>query len=274
MQNDIAEILVDAEAIEAKVAELGRQISEDYRGKSLLLVGLLRGAIVFLSDLMRCIDIPVLLDFIGISSYGDSTESGAVRLVMDLETDIAGLDVLIVEDIVDTGKTLYYLVENLRARQPASLRICALLDKPERRTVPFDVDYVGFRIPDEFVVGYGLDFAEGYRNLPFVGVLKEHLYKEVLTRGAILRELNAYLDGKTTLVQLVAWAQDTLAEGDLSPDDESLLCDLVARAGEPGSDAFGLTLEDCSDLVGRLGHELRISTGPALQQQRSTDHES
>ena len=148
MQNDIAEILVDAEQIRTKVAELGREISEDYRGKNLLLVGLLRGAIVFLSDLMRSIDIPVLLDFIGISSYGDSTESGAVRLVMDLETDIAGLDVLVVEDIVDTGKTLYYLVENLRARQPASLRICALLDKPERRTVPIDVDYVGFRIPD------------------------------------------------------------------------------------------------------------------------------
>jgi hypothetical protein len=115
------------------------------------------------------------------------------------------------------------------------------------------------------VVGYGLDFAEGYRNLPFVGVLKEHLYKEVLIRGAILRQLNAYLDGKTTLAQLVAWAQDTLAEGDLSPDDESLLCDLVARAGEPGSEGFGLTLEACSDLVGRLGLELRVSTGPALQ---------
>jgi hypoxanthine phosphoribosyltransferase len=274
MQNDIAEILVDAEEIQTKVTEMGREISEDYRGKNLLLVGLLRGAIVFLSDLMRSIDIPVLLDFIGISSYGDSTESGAVRLVMDLETDIAGLDVLIVEDIVDTGKTLYYLVENLRARQPASLRICALLDKPERRTVPIDVDYVGFRIPDKFVVGYGLDFAEGYRNLPFVGVLKEHLYKGVLTRGAILRELNAYLDGQILLAQLVAWAQDTLAEGDLSPDDESLLRDLVARAGETGSERFGLTLEDCSDLVGRLGHELQVSTGPALRQQKSTENES
>ena len=271
MQNDIAEILVDAKEIRIKVAELGREISEDYRGKNLLLVGLLRGAIVFLSDLMRSIDIPVLLDFIGISSYGDSTESGAVRLVMDLETDIAGLDVLIVEDIVDTGKTLYYLVENLRARQPASLRICALLDKPERRTVPIDVDYVGFRIPDEFVVGYGLDFAEGYRNLPFVGVLKEHLYKEVLIRGAILRELNAYLDGQIPLAQLVAWAQDRLAGGDLSPVDEALLRDLVAQAGEPGSDGFGLTLEACSDLLGRLGHELQVDTRPLPQAQKRSE---
>jgi len=161
MHDDIAEILVTEEAIKAKVTELGRRISEDYRGRNLLLVGLLRGAIVFLSDLMRAIDVPVQLDFIGISSYGASTESGAVRLVMDLETDITGRDVLIVEDIVDTGKTLSYLVENLKARQPASLRLCALLDKPERRQVPITVDYVGFEIPDKFVVGYGLDFAEG-----------------------------------------------------------------------------------------------------------------
>jgi hypoxanthine phosphoribosyltransferase len=270
MQNDIAEILVDAEEIRTKVTELGRRISDDYRGRNLLLVGLLRGAIVFLSDLMRSIDIPVLLDFIGISSYGDSTESGAVRLVMDLETDIAGLDVLVVEDIVDTGKTLHYLVENLRARQPASLRICALLDKPDRRTVPIDVDYVGFRIPDEFVVGYGLDFAEGYRNLPFVGVLKEHLYREVLVRGAILRELNAYLDGQIPLARLVAWARDRLARGDLSPLDAALLRDLVAQAGEPGSDGFGLTLEACSDLVGRLGHELKVDTRPLPQKRSET----
>ena len=173
--NDIAEILVPEDAIRAKVAELGQRISQDYQGEDLLLIGLLRGAIVFLSDLMRAIDIPVQLDFIGISSYGANTQSGAVRLVMDLETDITGRHVLVVEDIVDTGKTLSYLVENLRARQPASLRVCALLDKPERRQVPIEVDYVGFEIPDKFVVGYGLDFSEGYRNLPFIGVLKEHL---------------------------------------------------------------------------------------------------
>ncbi len=262
MQDDIAEILVDQGQIEAKVAELGRRISEDYRGGSLVLIGLLRGAIVFLSDLMRVIDIPILLDFIGISSYGVSTDSGAVRLVMDLETDIAGRDVLIVEDIVDTGKTLSYLVQNLKARQPASLRICALLDKPERRQVPIEVDYVGFEIPDKFVVGYGLDFAEGYRNLPFVGVLKEHLYKAVLTRGAILRKLNAYLNRAIGLPALVSWAQSTVAAGDLSPDDERLLRDLVLRAGGPGGEAIGLTLEDVSEFLGRLGHELRISTSP------------
>jgi hypoxanthine phosphoribosyltransferase len=265
LQNDIAEVLVSEEAIRAKVAELGREISRDYQGKELLLIGLLRGAIVFLSDLMRAIDIPVQLDFIGISSYGDSTESGAVRLVMDLETDIAGADVLIVEDIVDTGKTLFYLVENLRARQPASLRICALLDKPDRRQVPIEVAYVGFEIPDKFVVGYGLDFAEGYRNLPFVGVLKEHLYKGVLIRGAILRQLNTYLNREITLFQLVAWAQDTLCEGDLSPEDESLLRDLVHRAGDPASESFGLTVEDCREFLNRLGCELQVSTGPLAQ---------
>ena len=142
------------------------------------MIGLLRGLIVFLSDLMRELTIPVRLDFIGIQSYGASTESGAVRLVMDLETDIAGRDVLVVEDIVDTGKTLSYLVENLKARQPASLRVCALWDKPDRRQVPIRVDYVGFEIPDKFVVGYGLDFAEGYRNLPFVGLLDPEVFQE------------------------------------------------------------------------------------------------
>jgi hypoxanthine phosphoribosyltransferase len=262
LQNDIAEVLVSEEEIQAKVSELGQRISQDYQGEELLLVGLLRGAIVFLSDLMRALDIPVQLDFIGISSYGASTESGAVRLVMDLETDIAGRHVLVVEDIVDTGKTLYYLVENLRARQPASLRICALLDKPDRRQVPIDVDYVGFEIPDKFVVGYGLDFSEGYRNLPFVGVLKEHLYKEVLMRGAILQQFNAYLNHETTPSELVDWAQETLARGDLSPDDEALLRDLVTRAGDPEDGKFGLTVEDFREFLNRLGHELWVSTGP------------
>lgn len=262
IHNDIAETLVSEEQIQAKVSELGQRISEDYQGQELLLIGLLRGAIVFLSDLMRAINIPVRLDFIGIQSYGVSTESGAVRLVMDLETDIAGRHVLVVEDIVDTGKTLSYLVENLKARQPASLRVCALLDKPDRRQVPITVNYVGFEIPDKFVVGYGLDFAEGYRNLPFVGVLKEHLYKEVLMRGAILKQLNAYLNREITLSQLVMWAQETLAASDLSPDDESLLRDLVTRAGDPNSETFGLTMEEWSDLLSRLGQELRVSTGP------------
>jgi hypoxanthine phosphoribosyltransferase len=261
LHQDIAEILVGQEQIQARVTALGRQISEDYRGEQLLLVGLLRGAIVFLSDLMRAIDVPVQLDFIGISSYGDAVDSGAVRLVMDLETDIAERHVLIVEDIVDTGKTLFYLVENLRARNPASLRICALLDKPERRQVPIDIDYVGFEIADKFVVGYGLDFAEGYRNLPFVGVLKEHLYKEVLARNSILQQVNAYLNRKTSLRQLIDWARAAVDEGHLSLDDEELLRDLVTRAGEPDGDSFGLTLEDFAEFMGRMGRELRVSTG-------------
>jgi hypoxanthine phosphoribosyltransferase len=265
MRNDIAEILVSEQQIRDKVAELGQRISQDYQGQELLLVGLLRGAIVFLSDLMRAISIPVRLDFIGISSYGVSTESGAVRLVMDLESDIADRHVLIVEDIVDTGKTLSYLVGNLKARQPASLRICALLDKPDRRQVPIDVDYVGFEIPDKFVVGYGLDFAEGYRNLPFVGVLKEHLYKEVLIRGAILRKINSYLNREITLLSLITWAEETLDKGELSRDDTCLLRDLVSRAGEPGSKDFGLTMEEWSDLLGRLGQQLRVITTPVAR---------
>lgn len=265
MHDDIAEVLVPEDKIQAKVAELGRRISEDYAGQEILLIGLLRGAIVFLSDLMRAIDIPVRLDFIGISSYGASTESGAVRLVMDLETDIAGRHVLVVEDIIDTGKTMSYLMQNLLARQPASLRVCALLDKPERREVPITVDYVGFEIPDEFVVGYGLDFAEGYRNLPFVGVLKEHLYREVLIRGAMVRQMNRYLSQQIGLAELIEWARTTLAEGQLSAEDEAFLRDLIADAGEPGTESFGLTLEDCCKLMARLGQDLQITTAPLTQ---------
>ena len=265
MHDDIAEVLVSEEAIAAKVAELGRRISSDYEGKELVLIGLLRGAIVFLSDLMRAITIPVRLDFIGISSYGFSTESGAVRMVMDLETDIGGRHVLVIEDIVDTGKTLSYLVENLKARQPASLRVCALLDKPERRLAPVDVDYVGFVIPDKFVVGYGLDFAEGYRNLPFVGVLKEHLYKKVLARGAILRQMNRYLARQIELQKLIGWARETLAEGDLAHEDDAFLRELLDMAGAPGDEGFGLTLEECQYLMGHLGHELEVSVRPLAQ---------
>jgi hypoxanthine phosphoribosyltransferase len=271
MQEDIAEVLVAEEQIRAKVAELGKRISEDHRDQGdaltsspLLVIGLLRGAAVFLSDLIREIDIPIQLDFMGISSYGISTESGAVRLVMDLETDIAGRRVLIVEDIVDTGKTLSYLVDTLRARHPASLRICALLDKPDRRQVPIDVDYVGFVIPDKFVVGYGIDFAEGYRNLPFVGVLKEHLYARVLIRGAILQQINGYLRGEIRFTELIEWAQDTLATEELSTDDESLLRDLVDRACKPDSEAVGLTMEEWSDLLNRLGQKLQVSTRPLV----------
>jgi hypoxanthine phosphoribosyltransferase len=178
IEKDIAEVLIGTEELQAKVAELGRQISEDYRGRNPLLICLLRGAVVFLSDLIRAIDIPLEMDFIAISSYGASTESsGVVRLVMDLKSNITGRNVLIVEDIVDTGRTLAYILDNLRTRRPADIKVCALLNKPYRREVQVGLDYHGFEIPDEFVVGYGLDYAESYRNLPFIGVLKPELYK-------------------------------------------------------------------------------------------------
>jgi len=178
IEKDIAEILIGTEELQAKVAELGRQISEDYRGRNPLLICLLRGAVVFLSDLIRATDIPLEMDFMAISSYGDSTESsGVVRLMMDLKSNITGRNVLIVEDIVDTGRTLAYILDNLRTRRPADVKVCALLSKPSRREAPVEVDYLGFDIPDKFVVGYGLDYAENYRNLPFIGVLKPELYK-------------------------------------------------------------------------------------------------
>ena len=178
IENDIAEILIGTEELQARVAELGRQISEDYRGRNPLLICLLRGAVVFLSDLIRSIDIPLEMDFMAISSYGASTESsGVVRLVMDLRSNIMGRDVLIVEDIVDSGRTLAYILDNLQTRRPADIKVCALLSKPTRREIQVELDYLGFEIPDKFVVGYGLDYAENYRNLPFIGVLRPELYK-------------------------------------------------------------------------------------------------
>ena len=178
IEKDIAEILIGTEELQAKVAKLGRQISEDYRGRNPLLICLLRGAVVFLSDLIRAIDIPLEMDFIAISSYGSSTESsGVVRLVMDLRSNITGRNVLIIEDIVDSGRTLAYILENLQTRRPADIKVCALLSKPSRREIQVKLDYLGFEIPDKFVVGYGLDYAENYRNLPFIGVLKPELYK-------------------------------------------------------------------------------------------------
>ena len=178
--DDVSEVLITAEEIQAKTAELARQISADYEGQDLLLVCILKGGMVFLADLMRRITVPHEIDFMAVSSYGASTRStGIVRILMDLETNIQGRNVLVVEDIIDTGRTLKYITENLRTRHPASLRICTLLNKPARRTIEIPLDYVGFEIPDEFVVGYGLDYAEVYRNLPFVGVLKPGLYNEV-----------------------------------------------------------------------------------------------
>ena len=177
-EDDIAEILVDEATIAAKVRELGGQIASDYRGKDLVLVSILKGALPFLADLMRRIPLPLALDFMEVSSYGRETESsGVVRILKDLANPIGGRHVLVVEDVLDTGQTLAFVLEHLHAQQPASVRICTLLDKPARRLVPISVDYRGFEIPDKFVVGYGLDYAERYRNLPFIGVLKPELYR-------------------------------------------------------------------------------------------------
>lgn len=178
LQNDIAKILISPEQLQQRVAELGEAISRDYAGKDLLLVCILKGGVVFLSDLIRAIRIPHAIDFMAISSYGGArTESsGVVRILMDLNTSIENRNVLIVEDIIDTGHTLSHIVDLLKTRDPQSLRICTLLNKPSRREVPVEVDYIGFDIPNEFVVGYGLDFNEVYRNLPFVGVLKPDKY--------------------------------------------------------------------------------------------------
>ena len=179
VHDDIHHVLLSEEQIRAKVAELGEQISRDYAPhEGLLLIGVLKGCVMFMVDLARTISIPVALDFIAVSSYGASTQSsGVVRLLKDLDTDIAGQHVLIVEDIIDSGLTIEYLRSMLLRRNPASMRICALLNKPERRTSNVPIDYLGFDIPNEFVVGYGLDYGERYRNLGYVGVLKEEVYR-------------------------------------------------------------------------------------------------
>lgn len=177
MKNDILKVLISKDELEAKVKELGQMITRDYKGKDLMVVGVLKGCVLFLSDLIREIDLPLTMDFMVVSSYGSSTKSsGVVRIIKDLEKDIAGKDVLIVEDIVDTGLTLNYLIDYLKSRNANSVKICTLLEKPDRRKVEVDLEYVGFHIPDEFVVGYGLDYAEVYRNLPFVCVLKPEIY--------------------------------------------------------------------------------------------------
>jgi hypoxanthine phosphoribosyltransferase len=172
-ESAVGEVLVSAEEVQRRVAELGEQISRDYEGRSLLLVGVLKGAVFFLSDLMRFIDIPVEVDFMAVASYGSATDSsGVVRILKDLDAAIEDRDVLIVEDIVDSGLTLQYLMRNLGSRNPRTLEVCALLTKPERRKVDLPTRYVGFEIPNRFVVGYGLDYAERHRNLPFVAVLE------------------------------------------------------------------------------------------------------
>jgi hypoxanthine phosphoribosyltransferase len=172
-ESAVGEVLVTSEELQRRVAELGEQISRDYAGRSLLLVGVLKGAVFFLSDLMRFIDIPVEVDFMAVASYGSATDSsGVVRILKDLDAAIEDRDVLIVEDIVDSGLTLQYLLRNLGSRNPRTLEVCALLTKPERRKVDLPTRYVGFEIANRFVVGYGLDYAERHRNLPFVAVLE------------------------------------------------------------------------------------------------------
>lgn len=177
MKNDIKEVLLTKEEIAARVKEIGNQIAKDYEGKDLLLIGVLKGAFIFLGDLIRSIDIPAKVDFMAVSSYGSSTESsGVVRILKDLEATVEGKDILIVEDIIDTGLTLNYLIGNLKSRGANSVSICTLLDKPERRKVNVELKYKGFDIPDEFIVGYGLDYAEKYRNLDQIYILKEEAY--------------------------------------------------------------------------------------------------
>ncbi len=174
MNNDIKKVLYSEEEIRDIVTSLGAQISEDYKDKNLLMVSVLKGSVVFMSDLMRAVTIPCEIDFMSVSSYGNKTKSsGTVRILKDLDRDISGYDVLLVEDILDSGKTLNYLMELLYARNPASIRICTLFDKPDRREVDIYADYRGLFVPDEFIVGYGLDFSEKYRNLPYIGVLKD-----------------------------------------------------------------------------------------------------
>jgi hypoxanthine phosphoribosyltransferase len=179
LERAVGEILIDAETLQNRIRELGEEITSDYEGKELLLVGVLKGAVFFMADVMRSIDVPCEIDFMAISSYGASTDSsGVVRILKDLDINIEGRHVLVIEDIIDSGLTLSYLIRNLESREPATLEVCALLTKPERREIDVNVRYVGFEIPNKFVIGYGLDFAERYRNLPYVGVLHDHLMPE------------------------------------------------------------------------------------------------
>jgi hypoxanthine phosphoribosyltransferase len=179
LERAVEEVLIDEERLRGRVAELGEEISADYAARDLLLIGVLKGAVFFMADLMRHLTVTCEVDFMAISSYGAETDSsGVVRILKDLDINIAGRDVLVVEDIIDSGLTLSYLMRNLEAREPASLEVCALLTKPDRREIEVPVRYVGFEIPNEFVIGYGLDFAERYRNLPYVGVLHPDLMPE------------------------------------------------------------------------------------------------
>ncbi len=179
LERDVSEVLIDEEALQRRIAELGEEISADYEGRNLLMIGVLKGAVFFMADLMRRVAVPCEIDFMAISSYGGQTDSsGVVRILKDLDMNIKGRHVLVVEDIIDSGLTLSYLMRNLHSREPASLEICALMTKPSRREIDVPVRYVGIEIPNRFVVGYGLDYGERYRNLPYVGVLNADLVSE------------------------------------------------------------------------------------------------
>ncbi len=179
MDNDIREVLVTEEQLKQRTLELGAQISKDYEGKNLLLVSILKGAVVFMADIMRAVTIPCSIDFMVVSSYGseNTVSTGLVKIIKDLDADLRGKHVLIVEDIMDTGITLSNLMPMLAMRNPESVKVCSILDKPSRRKADIQPDYTGFQVPDEFVVGYGLDYDEKYRNLPYVGVLKPEVYE-------------------------------------------------------------------------------------------------
>jgi hypoxanthine phosphoribosyltransferase len=179
LESGVETVLIEQERLQERIRDLGEEISSDYHGRDLLLIGVLKGAVFFMADLMRRLTVPCEIDFMAISSYGASTDSsGVVRILKDLDINIENRDVLVVEDIIDSGLTLSYLMRNLEARSPSSLEVCALLTKPDRREIDVDVRYVGFEIPNRFVIGYGLDFAERYRNLPYVAVLHPDLIPE------------------------------------------------------------------------------------------------
>ena len=178
LDENIQEVLVSEKQLKKRIKEMAEEITRDYAGKAPLMIGILRGSVIFMADLVRQIDLPITMDFMVVSSYGAGTvSSGLVNIKKDLEEDIRGRDVIIVEDILDTGNTLVKLTAELLRREPASLKLCVMLDKPSRRTTPIKADYVGFSIPDAYVVGFGLDFNQGYRQLPYVGVLKPEIYE-------------------------------------------------------------------------------------------------
>ena len=179
MHNDVKAVLFSEQDLQEIVARIGKQISEDYKDKNLVMVSVLKGSLMFMADLMRAIDVPCEIDFMAVSSYGaGTTTTGAVRILKDLDSSLEGKDILVVEDILDSGVTLSYLLKHLSSRNPNSIRLCTLLDKPERRKMPITADYIGTTVPDEFIVGYGLDYDEKYRNLPYIGVLKREIYEK------------------------------------------------------------------------------------------------